>query len=344
MIQYKIKDTFNPVALENLRLEGKIARLTDIFFEERILSDFAKNTVYKECEDAFKNQVDDESPVCYWQGEFWGKWIISAARVCRYKNDENLKEFLKNAAHNLLTVQREDGYIGTYKDSKNVFAADPTVTRSIIGWNCDWNWNIWCRKYTLWGLLEVYSLTEDKKYLDFCLDIAARWETPKIAGLIYNSLNKTRLCEWYENFIKWSKTYESLSCFDGIIELYRVTGEEKYLTAAENFYELLERDEKNILFSVGYNDRYYNAAQSALFSGGGSITIALYHPYEAEITVGETKARVKVSGDYLNTSNADINISFEGKALPIRLRIPVWTRVGKISFGRQYRNRRKRTL
>ncbi len=476
MIQYKIKDTFNPVALENLRLEGKIARLTDIFFEERILSDFAKNTVYKECEDAFRNQVDDETAVCYWQGEFWGKWIISACRVAEYKGDDDLKEFIRNACYNLLSLQREDGYIGTYKNSKNFFAADPNETKAIIGWNCDWNWNIWSRKYTLWGLLEVYSLTEDneilkgairladhliselkemgthildtgtfcglpsgsimkpmlilyrytedKKYLDFCLDIAARWETPKIAGLIYNSLNKTRPCEWYENFIKWSKTYESLSCFDGIIELYRVTGEEKYLTAAENFYELLEKDEKNILFSVGYNDQYYNAAheqnsmtepcdvihyirlcselfkltgkskyldsielayynpllasankdgkwgaravcsagihtmavaqsnlkynhccvnnmprgllnaaQSALFSDGKSITIALYHQFEAEITAGETKVRVKVSGDYLNTSNADINISFEGKALPIRLRIPVWTRVGKISFG-----------
>lgn len=476
MVEYKIKNTFNPVALEDLKLEGKIARLNDTFFNERVLSDYAKNTIYKETEEAFEKKRDDLTPVCYWQGEFWGKWIISAVRVCRYKKDEKLKAFLKSAAHKLLTLQREDGYIGTYNDSKNVFAADPKVTKEIIGWNCDWNWNIWCRKYTLWGLLEVYSLTEveeilkgairladhliselkemgihildtgtfcglpsgsimkpmlilyrytgDEKYLDFCLDIAARWETPQIAGLIYNSLNKTRLCEWYENFVKWSKTYESLSCFDGIIELYRVTGEEKYLTAAENFYELLERDEKNILFSVGYNDQYYNAAheqnsmtepcdvihyirlcselfkltgkakyldsielayynsllasankdgkwgaravctagvhtyaqgqanmqyshccvnnmprgllnaaESALFSDGKSLTVALYHPFEAEITAGETKARVRVSGDYLNTSNAHINISFEGKALPIRLRIPVWTEVGKITFG-----------
>ncbi len=473
MIKYKISDSFIPVNLENLKLEGKIAQLNDVFFNERVLSDYAKNTVYKETEDAFKAQRDDNTPVCYWQGEFWGKWIISAVRVCRYKNDSKLKEFIKNAAHNILSLQRDDGYIGTYNDSKNVFAADPKVTRELIGWNCDWNWNIWCRKYTLWGLLEAYLLTEDegilkgairladhliaelkemgihildtgtfcglpsgsimkpmlilyrhtgdKKYLDFCIDIANRWETPKIAGLIYNSLNKIRLCEWYENFIKWSKTYESLSCFDGIIELYRVTGDEKYLEAAENFYELLEKDEKNILFSVGYNDQYYNAAheqnsmtepcdvihyirlcselfkltgkakyldsielayynsllasackdgkwgaravctagvhtyaqgqanmkhshccvnnmprgllnaaESALFSDKEGLIIALYHPFEAKIKIGETKAKVKVTGDYLADSSANISVSFEGAPVPVKLRIPAWTRIGRI--------------
>ncbi len=480
MIKYKISDSFIPVNLENLKLEGKIAQLNDVFFNERVLSDYAKNTVYKETEEAFEAKRDDLTPVCYWQGEFWGKWIISAVRVCRYKNDSDLKEFIKNAAHNILSLQRDDGYIGTYNDSKNVFAADPKVTREIIGWNCDWNWNIWCRKYTLWGLLEVYSLTEDeeilkgaarladhliaelkemgihildtgtfcglpsgsimkpmlilyrytgdKKYLDFCIDIAARWETPKIAGLIYNSLNKTRLCEWYESFVKWSKTYESLSCFDGIIELYRVTGEEKYLEAAENFYELLEMDEKNILFSVGYNDQYYNAAheqnsmtepcdvihyirlcselfkvtgkakyldsielayynsllasackdgkwgaravctagvhtyaqgqanmkyshccvnnmprgllnaaESALFSDKEGLIIALYHPFEAKIKIGETKAKVKATGDYLADSSANISVSFDGAPVPVKLRIPAWSKTARITVnGKAY--------
>ena len=29
----------------------------------------------------------------------------------------------------------------------------------------DWNWNIWCRKYTLWGLLSVYEITNDAEIL-----------------------------------------------------------------------------------------------------------------------------------------------------------------------------------
>ena len=37
----------------------------------------------------------------------------------------------------------------------------------------------------------------------------------------------------------WSKTYESLSCFDGLLELYRITGDKKYLEATEKFYDIL---------------------------------------------------------------------------------------------------------
>lgn len=476
MLNYKIDNKFNSIPLENMKLKGKLAADYERFFDGRVLSDYAKTVVYKETEDAFRNQIDDETAVCYWQGEFWGKWIISASRVARYLGDSELKEFIKNACYNLLSLAREDGYIGTYKNSKNFFAADPQETKNIIGWLCDWNWNIWSRKYTLWGLLEAYSLlgdekiltgaaahasqlideleetkthildtgtfkglpsgsilkpmlilyryTGDKKYLDFCLSIAERWETPEIAGLIYNSLNKTPIDEWYENSVKWTKTYESLSCFDGIIELYRVTGEDKYLKAAENFYDLLEIDEKNILYSVGYNDQYYNAAhelnsmtepcdvihyiricyelfaltgrvryldsielafynsllasfnkdgkwgaravcasgvhtmavaqanlkynhccvnnmprgllnaaQSALFNDGNELTVALYHPFSAEMKIGETTAKVEISGDYFKESKADICIEFIGAPVPVRLRVPEWSGEGKITVG-----------
>lgn len=57
MVEYKIKNTFNPVALEDLKLEGKIARLNDTFFNERVLSDYAKNIIYKETEEAFEKSV-----------------------------------------------------------------------------------------------------------------------------------------------------------------------------------------------------------------------------------------------------------------------------------------------
>ncbi len=481
MLNYKVNDKFNALPLDKFELKGKMADDYNRFFCGRVLSDYAKTVVYKETEDAFRNQVDDETAVCYWQGEFWGKWVISACRVAKYKKDEELKEFIKNACYNLLSLQREDGYIGTYKNSKNFFAADPTVTKSIIGWNCDWNWNIWSRKYTLWGLMESYALlgdkkilkgaidhaslliseleetgahildtgtfkglpsgsimkpmlilyryTGDKKYLDFCLSIAERWETPQIAGLIFNSLNMTPIDEWYEESVKWTKTYESLSCFDGILELYRVTGEEKYLKAAENFYDLLEKDEKNILFSVGYNDQYHNAAheqnsmtepcdvihyirvcyelfaltgevkyldsiemayynsllasfnkdgkwgaravcsagvhtmavaqanlkynhccvnnmprgllnaaQSALFSDGNQLIIALYHPFNAEIEIGKTKATIEISGDYLRNSAADIKVKFKGNPAPIKLRVPAWSKEGKVTVnGKEYK-------
>lgn len=311
MKKYIQNDLFTAAKLEDVRVKGKIGNLMDTFFQERVLSDFAQDTIYQEAENAFRTKSDDESLVGLWQGEFWGKWIISAVRVCKYYQDKKLKTFLLQAAHNLIELQREDGYLGTYKESLNVFAPNPADTIPIIGWPCNWNWNIWCRKYTLWGLLEIYLLTEDSDilhgairmadhllkelkennidivntgtfcglpscsimkpllilyrltenntYLDFCLGIAEHWERDK-PGLIVNSLAGKNTKEWYDDIDSWTKVYESLSCFDGLLELYRVTGERKYLKATECFYDILEKCEKNLLFSIGYNDQYRNAA------------------------------------------------------------------------------------
>jgi len=311
MKSYIKENIINKIPLENINIGGYAKELMDIFFEKRIFSDHGKNVVFKEAEDAFRNCMDDEGIVGIWQGEFWGKWIISAARVCRYKNDSDLKGFLHNAALTMVAFQRENGYIGTYKNSKNFISPNTEDSIKEMGWPCDWNWNIWCRKYTLWGLLEVYELTGDKKiieactkmadnliaelkeegrrlgetgtfcgmpscsilkpmlilyriteaekYLSFCLAFVKDWEDATIMpGLIANSLNKIPISKWYDH-PKWAKVYEMISCFDGLIELYRVTGEEKYLTACKNFYELAKDTELNVLHSVGFNDEFLNA-------------------------------------------------------------------------------------
>ena len=312
MKECKVKDLFQEVKTENIRIRGKIGALMDVFFKERVVGDFAKNVIYKETENAFRNQIDDENGLYgIWQGEYWGKWIISAVRVSRYYHDEDLKSFIKQAAYNLMALQREDGYLGTYKKSDNVYPADPEAVNAVLGWPCNWNWNVWCRKYTLWGMIEAYLLigdekilncaigiasqlisefkekdidiiktgvftgiascsimkpmlilyriTEDVQYLDFCLNIADKWEKEK-PGLIMNSLADKDTLDWYDDPESWTKTYESLSCFDGLLELYRITGGSKYLEATEKFYDILERCEKNLLFSVGYNDNYRGAA------------------------------------------------------------------------------------
>ena len=314
MVEYKVENLVEPLPMENIRFGGKIGEQTARFFYERVRSEFARNVVYKETEVQFQLRNDDELPVGFWRGEFWGKWMISACRVARYEKDASLKSFLKTAAHNLIATADADGYIGTYKDPQNVFPCDPEESFRAVGYRSVFNWNVWCRKYTLWGLLEAYQLTEDKeilnacikfsdqlidmlhrmgiktaqcgtfnglpagsimkpmlilyritgneKYLDFALEIADDWERPdgKIPNIISNALSMKPVHLWYENPRKWAKAYEMMSCFDGILELYRITGTKRYLTAAENMYTLLWEHEQNLLFSVGFNDQFVHGA------------------------------------------------------------------------------------
>lgn len=314
MIPYRIENQFTPPTPGKLRLRGMIADQMETFFNERVTSDFARDTILAECEEQFRLRNDDELPVGYWRGEFWGKWVISGCRVARYESDERLRETLHKSALEIISTADPDGYIGTYRDKQNIFPADPEKTKPVVGWPCNWNWNLWCRKYTLWGMLEVYDLTKDEKildaaikftdqyigmleamgvrpgetgtfnglptcsilkpmlilyrltgerrYLNFALGIADDWERSDshIPNLIANALSMKPLHEWYPKSQNWAKAYEMMSCLDGLVELYRVTGVEKYLTAVENMYALLSENEANQVLSVGFNDIFANAS------------------------------------------------------------------------------------
>lgn len=51
-----------------------------------------------------------------------------------------------------------------------------------------------------------------------------------------------------------------MSCLDGLLELYRVTGVKKYFDAVVCMYDLLNENELNVMRSVGFNDIFANAS------------------------------------------------------------------------------------
>ncbi len=311
---YTIDNLFATTDLAAVRIGGSVGHLLGKLIEGRITSQEARDGGYREAEDAFKNRIDDQIIVGYWQGEFWGKWVISAARVCRHTGDRELAEFLRQGCYALMSYQREDGYIGTYKDSLNMFACDRQEAKKVVGWECNWNWNVWCRKYTLWGLMECYLLlkdpkildaacrhashlikelrdnhirlcdtgtfnglpsgsiikpmlllwetTGDQKYLDFSIEAAGDWDRPdgRCPNLIANARSGKPVHEWYPESQTWAKAYEMMSCLDGLLELYRVTGKRDYFEAVEAIYERLLEAEYNTVFSVGFNDIFGHAA------------------------------------------------------------------------------------
>ena len=314
MISYQKSNIINALPLSDIRFGASIAEQVECFFTERHRSDFAKNEIYAETEEAFRLREDDSMGPGFWRGEFWGKWVISSCRIARYENDAVLKEFLHQAALNLIATADENGYIGTYKDPDFVVAFPVEQGKAIFGWNCTYNWSVWCRKYTLWGLLECYDLTGDEKilagavrmadhllsslkrlnlkitdcgifrglaagsimkpllilyritsnkqYLDAAFEVANDFEREDglEPNIITNALSMKPIFDWYPIEHVWAKAYEMMSCLDGILELYRVTGIEKYLQAVKNMYTLLMQGEFNTVLSVGFNDRFESGA------------------------------------------------------------------------------------
>ena len=314
VIDYKIKNKMNTLPLSSITLDNEIGRRFDIFCYNRVSGDFATKEILGEAERFFSTRLDDEFGAGMWRGEFYGKLMLSAVRVARMKNDDDLKRKLKESAYRLIKTQDADGYLSTYRDRKNVFGSnmeDSSWTH--IGWNT--NWNVWGQKYTLWGLIEcamllddsvildaakkladnlistvedlgvkvhdlgvqhgmaagsilkpmllLYRLTGCERYFKFSLGIVDDWdfESGKWPNIIRNSINKIPVHKWYKREDGWNpKAYEMTSCFDGICELYRLTGNERLLLATENYADLLIEYESNVLGSVGYCELFFNAS------------------------------------------------------------------------------------
>ena len=72
---------FNSVS--KVQFAGSLGQELDKILDARICSDFARNTIAPEATNAFVKKEDDKFLLRgekrgLWQGEFWGKWILSA--------------------------------------------------------------------------------------------------------------------------------------------------------------------------------------------------------------------------------------------------------------------------
>ncbi|MBQ8402012.1 MAG: glycoside hydrolase family 127 protein [Clostridia bacterium] len=315
IVPYTVPNRLHTPLPECASLDGEIGVRFDRFVYERITGKFAIDEIWREAEECFADQYDDEYAAGMWRGEFWGKLLLSAVRVCRMKNDPGLLEDIRASVYTMLSYQRADGYLSTYRNSESLFPPKPEDARRDVGWDCPYNWNVWGQKYTLWAMIEIamllddpivlnacvkmadflvnqihrigcrmkdigtmngmapcsimkpmlvlYRLTGDTKYYEFCLDIAAEWEREdnEWPNLISNALSGVPVSAWYPREEGWyAKAYEMMSSLDGLCELYRCSGNERYLRALEVFWDVVKKHESNILGSVGYCEQFFEAA------------------------------------------------------------------------------------
>ena len=289
-------------------IEGVVGAKADALFAERILCAKARGDILDEAINAFATCYDDldarknrpERPSGAWQGEYWGKTMLSRCGYARYADDASEREFVRKQALDLVRrFQREDGYLATYGDPDFVGTG---------------TWNIWGRKYTMWALVEAYDLTGEKELLAAAMRMADHLvgqigrlgvdlaETGCFAGLpsmsilkpmvllaertgerrfmdfargivrdndradgrapnlIANAFTGKPVHKWYDSPWSWAKAYEMMSVLEGFVEYSRATGDRRPAEAAERIWELLIRYESNAVCSVGYHDHFLGAA------------------------------------------------------------------------------------
>jgi DUF1680 family protein len=253
VIENKVPDVFTSIPFQDQQLQGYLGNRLKQNLEERLL---------KVDEQGIINGYLQRPGNHPWIGEHVGKYLETACNTWKNTHDTALKKQMDRMMYELINSQLEDGYLGTYTPDKY--------------WT---SWDVWSHKYNLYGLLayyaatgyqpaleackkigdllsktfgnkpgqltivlagehvgmaatsvldpmvELYRYTGEKKYLDFCYYIIDAWEQNNGPKIISSLLSTGKV-----NKVANGKAYEMLSNLVGLIKLYRVTGNEKFLT------------------------------------------------------------------------------------------------------------------
>jgi len=304
---FPIRNILRPTT--KVDMSGYLADKLDESINNRILVQDIDRLI-----EPFKLENRKESSL--WQSEFWGKWFTSAVLAYRYKADNRLKKALEYAAEGLLATQSADGYIGNYAKDKRLQQwdiwgqkycmlgllayYDLTKNKKVLTGAvhlADYliaelnqqggvivtkgNYRGMAASSVLEPICLLYKYTNDKKYLDFAKEIVRQWETVQGPQLL--SKSKTNVSErfpkpksWY-SYAQGQKAYEMMSCYEGLLELYRLTGDVAYKYAVEDTWENIRKTEINIAGS--------GASTEMWFGGKAMQSFPINHYQETCVTV-----------------------------------------------------------
>lgn len=316
-----VNDYMLPV--NNIKMSGHIAEKLNLAYNNRIMAQDVDHLVKP-----FKNRTETR----LWQSEFWGKWFTSAVLAYKYRPEQRLKLKLDKAINDLIKTQSSDGYIGNYADSSHLKGWDIWGRKYTMLGLLDYYEITKEKNYldaaekladhliqeirqspdklivtkgfyrgmaassVLEPIMKLYRISGDTKYLAFAKEMVQQWETPQGPQLI--SKSKVNVSERFPQPQQWysaeqgQKAYEMMSCYEGLLELYRATGEKKYLDAVQNTWENIKKTEINIAGS--------GASEEMWFGGREKQTMPIAHYQETCVTVTWIKLNqqlLRLTGD-----------------------------------------------
>ncbi|MBO9592120.1 MAG: glycoside hydrolase family 127 protein [Niabella sp.] len=307
---------------DTARLQGYIGNRLDQCFKKDILT---KN--FEHLIEPFRHRTETHR----WQSEFWGKCMMASILAYQYKPDPRLKAKIDAAVTGLIATQTPDGYIGNYNaqsrltqwdiwgmkycllglldyhdltgDKKSLHAAVKLADYLISEINrqggsivSKGNYRGMAASSVLLPVVRLSVATGNRKYLNFAETIVKQWETsggPQLIGKAAVNVAERfpRPREWYSPE-QGQKAYEMMSCYEGLLALYRLTGNETYKQAVLRVWKNIQDTEINIAGS---------GASAEMWFGGRELqTTPVFHYQETCVTVTWMQlciALLKLTGD-----------------------------------------------
>lgn len=250
----QVKDTFTPLEPGAVQFEGgMLGARFDVNAKNRLLKVDENDML-----DAFERR---SVPHQDWQGEHVGKFLHAATLAWADTHDPALKAKLDRVVARLLKTQEPDGYLGTYLPEHRWTSWDVWVHKyDLIGLltyyqftgdqealnACKRVGDLLVRTFgtgpgqrdinragehmgmaadsVLEPIALLYRATDAPHYLAFARYIVSNYDAPG-GPAILASLEKYRSVRRVAN----AKAYEMVSNFNGMLELYRITGDTRLL-------------------------------------------------------------------------------------------------------------------
>lgn len=231
-----------------------------------------------------------------WIGEHIGKWMHAATLAWQNTGDVRLKAKLAGAVKALIACQEPDGYLGTYEKGKrfglypgadwDVWSHKYCLLGLLTWWHytkdpaalacCERMGDLLCATFgtgpgqksinsagthvgmaatsVLEPMVLLARASKNKKYLDFCRYIVeVAWEEPR-GPKVLSTLTSTGKVNKTAN----GKAYEMLSNLVGLCELYRETGEKRYLVAPQRAWEDIVANQRYLTGSMSYGEHFHD--------------------------------------------------------------------------------------
>jgi uncharacterized protein len=226
-------------------------------------------------------------------GEHPGKFLDAACNSLRYIHNAELRSTVDQVAQTLIAHQEPDGYLGTYPPEQRWKGWDVWVHKyTLIGLLSYYQFtddtavlgaarkigDLLSRIFgdgsgmrdiiaagihigmdatsVLEPMCALYRLTGEHRYLEFCKYIVRAYEQPNGPHIVSSLLDHGSVYKTANG-----KAYEMLSNFNGLIDLYRLTGDTNLLNAVLRAWDNIVRTQLYCTGTVSANEHFQRTGE-----------------------------------------------------------------------------------
>lgn len=288
-----------------------------------------------------------------WRGEYWGKMMRGACFTYSYTKNPQLYQILADTVCDMMDTADENGRISTYNPQHELEGWDlwcrkyvllgmqyfleicenDALSQKIIASMCKqvdyimskigkvedgkkpitsatYDWRGLNSSSLLEPIVRLYNLTNQSQYLNFAEYIVncGGIDVENIFELAYQD-------QFYPYQYPVTKAYEMMSCFEGLLEYYRVTKIEKYKTACINFANKVLESDFTIIGSSGCTHelfdhstvRQVNTTNGAIAQETCVTVTLMKFMYQLTLLTGDAKYSDAFEISYYNAYLGAIN-------------------------------------